>query len=90
MSESTEPGVVPGDRKAYIVFEGRPRAFYPHEDSVQALRMAEEYAAEMCETHKENDWVMMCVPVESLEFAIVAQYRGVRLVTLREAEREEG
>lgn len=83
-------GVIPGERHAYIVVQGPPAGtFYPHgEDRGEALRIAEESAARLAEETRLPH-VVMCVPAETLECALVAQYMGVVMTTLKEIQEAE-
>lgn len=60
--------------KAFIVFQGTPARFSDLSD-------AEEYAAEMCEKKRE-DYTITAVDRDALDYALVARYMGVRLLTL--------
>lgn len=81
--------VIPGDKRVYVVVQGRPSVWYPNEnDGVNALRYAEEEAARKAEeTHEDH--TVLCIPIESLSFALVARYHGVVLHALDKLEEEE-
>lgn len=81
--------VVPGENKAYIVVTGRPSVWHVGAlTGPEALRAAEEKAARETERTQE-DHTVMCVPVESLDYAVVAQYYGVVLKALSTLPDEE-
>lgn len=63
--------------KVFIVVQGIPARF-------DDLSLAEDYAAEMCEK-KHRDYTITVVDRATLDYALVARYSGVRLMTIKEA-----
>jgi hypothetical protein len=80
-------GPIPGDRKAYIVFKGKPSVWYVDPDDKgsgpDALHEAEQQAARLCEQDQEP-YTVLCVPQESVEIGIMAKYHGVVMHALSE------
>lgn len=85
-------GPIPGEKKAYIVFKGKPSVWYVNsaEDGTGpvALNEAESQAARLCERDQEP-YTVLCVPQESIELGIVAQYHGVVLDALGDCSDDE-
>jgi hypothetical protein len=74
---------MPQEQKCYIVFRGKPSAWYVHEDSKgEPFRNAEEEAARRA-LEEEEDYTILCIPKESLEMGMIAKYHGVVLHALK-------
>lgn len=69
--------MVEGPRKVFVVVPGIPARFTD-------LSLAEEHAAEMCEK-AHQDYTIFVTDAKAFDYALVARYYGVRLVTLEEA-----